>query len=80
MTALLLESAKKYGVDDSQRTRHATFLDYDKDGFLDLLINSTSKSWRLFNIFGPAFKTRIPFKIIQKYRKNHLLKLVKKQE
>ena len=32
------ESAKKYGVDDSQRTRHATFLDYDKDGFLDLFL------------------------------------------
>jgi len=32
------ESAKKYGVDDSQRTRHATFLDYNKDGFLDLFL------------------------------------------
>ena len=32
------ESAKKYGVDDSQRTRHSTFLDYNKDGFLDLLL------------------------------------------
>ncbi len=32
------EEAKAYGVDDSQRTRHATFLDYDKDGFLDLLL------------------------------------------
>jgi hypothetical protein len=32
------ESAKKYGVSDSERTRHATFLDYDKDGFLDLFL------------------------------------------
>lgn len=32
------ESAKKLGVADSQRTRHATFLDYDKDGFLDLFL------------------------------------------
>ena len=32
------ESAKKYGVDNSQRTRGATFLDYDKDGFLDLFL------------------------------------------
>lgn len=32
------ESAKEYGVDDSQRTRHATFLDYDKDGLLDLFL------------------------------------------
>jgi enediyne biosynthesis protein E4 len=32
------ESAKIFGVNDSQRTRHATFLDYDKDGFLDLFL------------------------------------------
>jgi len=32
------ESAQAYGVADEQRTRHATFLDYDKDGFLDLLL------------------------------------------
>lgn len=32
------EEAEKYGVADSQRTRHATFLDYDKDGFLDLFL------------------------------------------
>lgn len=32
------ESAKTYGVDNSDRTRHATFLDYNKDGFLDLLL------------------------------------------
>ena len=32
------ESAKKYGVADSQRTRGATFFDYDKDGFLDLFL------------------------------------------
>ncbi|MEH6679177.1 MAG: VCBS repeat-containing protein [Sediminicola sp.] len=33
-----VESAAKMGVADSQRTRHATFLDYDKDGFLDLFL------------------------------------------
>tara|TARA_R110000823_G_C15950098_1_gene501573 strand:- start:214 stop:3552 length:3339 start_codon:yes stop_codon:yes gene_type:complete len=32
------ESAQKYNVADSQRTRHATFLDYNKDGFLDLFL------------------------------------------
>ena len=32
------EQAEKYGVDDNQRTRHATFLDYDKDGDLDLYL------------------------------------------
>lgn len=33
-----IESAKKYGIANNQRTRHATFLDYDKDGFLDLFL------------------------------------------
>ena len=32
------EQAEQYGVADDQRTRHATFLDYDKDGDLDLYL------------------------------------------
>ena len=32
------ERAKEHGVADTQRTRGATFLDYDKDGFLDLFL------------------------------------------
>lgn len=32
------EQAKAYGVDHDARTRHATFLDYDKDGWLDLYL------------------------------------------
>ncbi|MCX2681631.1 FG-GAP-like repeat-containing protein [Galbibacter sp. EGI 63066] len=32
------ESAEKYGVANTQRTRHATFLDYNKDGHLDLFL------------------------------------------
>lgn len=32
------ECAEKYGIADSSRTRHATFLDYDKDGDLDLFL------------------------------------------
>ncbi len=32
------EEARQYGVDNDQRTRHATFLDYDKDGDLDLFL------------------------------------------
>mgnify|MGYP001791637052 CR=1 FL=1 len=32
------EASAQYGVDNSERTRHATFLDYDKDGDLDLFL------------------------------------------
>jgi len=32
------ERSKEWGVDNSERTRHATFLDYDKDGDLDLFL------------------------------------------
>lgn len=33
-----IESAELYNIDDNQRTRHATFIDYDKDGDLDLFL------------------------------------------
>ncbi len=36
--AKFIEMAEKFGVANSERTRSATFLDYDKDGFLDLFI------------------------------------------
>jgi hypothetical protein len=32
------ESAVKYGVEGDQRTRHATFFDYDRDGDVDLFL------------------------------------------
>ena len=32
------ESAAAYNLDNSERTRHATFLDFDKDGDLDLFL------------------------------------------
>ena len=32
------ERADQYGIADTARTRHASFLDYDKDGDLDLLL------------------------------------------
>ncbi|MCW1953385.1 MAG: VCBS repeat-containing protein [Flavobacteriia bacterium] len=32
------ESAADFGLNDTERTRHASFLDYDKDGLLDLLL------------------------------------------
>ncbi len=32
------ESSMQWGVDNSERTRHATYLDYDKDGDIDLFL------------------------------------------
>ncbi|WP_418603306.1 FG-GAP-like repeat-containing protein [Hwangdonia sp.] len=32
------ELSKAYGLDNSERTRHATFLDYNKDGYLDVFL------------------------------------------
>ncbi len=32
------EASAEYGVDNGERTRHATFLDYDQDGDLDLFL------------------------------------------
>ena len=32
------EKAAAYGLDNSERTRHAGFLDYDNDGWLDLML------------------------------------------
>ena len=32
------ESAAAYGLDNSERTRHAAFMDYDKDGHLDIFL------------------------------------------
>ena len=32
------EEAEKYGLADSERSRGATFIDYDKDGWLDLFV------------------------------------------
>ena len=46
------ESAKKYGVDDSQRTRHATFLDYNKDGLLDLFLLTQPPNPGGYSIFS----------------------------
>ena len=47
------EEAKKYGLDDSERTRNATFIDYNKDGWLDLfLLNQPPNPGNYSPLFG----------------------------
>ncbi len=47
------EMAKVYGVDHNARTRHATFLDYDKDGWLDLyLLNQPPNPGNFSELYG----------------------------
>lgn len=38
-----VDQAKAYGIDDNGHSSHAAFLDYDKDGDLDLFLLSNSK-------------------------------------
>jgi hypothetical protein len=47
------ESAEAYGLADDSRTRHATFIDYDKDGYLDLfLLNQPPNPGNFSDLYG----------------------------
>ncbi len=51
------ESAANYGLDDNARTRHAAFLDYDKDGYLDIfLLNQPPNPGNFSNLYGTDLK------------------------
>jgi len=51
------ESAKAFNIDNSERTRHATFLDYNQDGFLDLfLLNQPPNPGNYSPLFGADLK------------------------
>ncbi|KKM21436.1 hypothetical protein LCGC14_1635460, partial [marine sediment metagenome] len=53
------ESAKAFGVDNSERTRHSTFLDYDNDGFLDLfLLTQPPNPGSYSEFFGTDLKSK----------------------
>ncbi len=48
-----VECAAQYGIDNSERTRHATFLDYDRDGDLDLfLLNQPPNPGNFSDLYG----------------------------
>ena len=47
------EAAAEFGIDNSERTRHALFFDYDKDGHLDLfLMNQPPNPGNYSPMFG----------------------------
>lgn len=47
------ESAEAYGLDDSGRSRHAAFLDYDRDGYSDLFVlNQPPNPGNFSELFG----------------------------
>ncbi len=51
------EMAQEYGIDDPAYSTHSAFLDYDKDGDLDLfVINHSLDKYAMFNEKSPGFK------------------------
>ncbi len=60
------EKAAAYNIDNNQRTRHATFLDYDKDGLLDLFLltqppnpGSLSQYFTADNLLRPEYSLKL---------------------
>ncbi|WP_405410798.1 VCBS repeat-containing protein [Maribacter sp. Asnod1-A12] len=60
------ENAEEYGIANTERTRHATFLDYDKDGLLDLFLltqppnpGSLSKYHNSDNLLLPKYSLKL---------------------
>ncbi len=61
---IFTESAEIYGLADDRRTRHATFLDYNKDGYLDLfLLNQPPNPGNFSELYdikpGPEYAPRL---------------------
>lgn len=60
------EMAAAYNIDNNQRTRHATFLDYNKDGLLDLFLltqppnpGSLSQYFTADNLLLPEYTLKL---------------------
>ncbi len=51
------EMSREYGLDNSERTRHAAFLDYNNDGLLDvLLLNQPPNPGNFSSMYGTDLK------------------------
>jgi hypothetical protein len=57
------EQAAEFGVDHNGRTRHATFLDYDKDGWLDLFLLTQPPNPGNFSDLYDIDKTQAQFSV-----------------
>ncbi len=56
------EQAEKFGIDNNERSRHATFFDYNNDGLLDLfLLNQPPNPGSYSKFFGMNFKNNLQF-------------------
>ncbi len=56
------EQAAKFGIDNDQRTRHATFFDYNNDGLLDLfLLNQPPNPGSYSKFFGIDLKKDLQY-------------------
>lgn len=61
-----VEKAEEYQIANTERTRHATFLDYDKDGHLDLFLltqppnpGSLSQYYNTKNLLIPEYSLKL---------------------
>lgn len=56
------EQSDKFGIDNSERTRHATFFDYNNDGLLDLfLLNQPPNPGSYSKFFGVNLKEDLQY-------------------
>ncbi|WP_271783774.1 VCBS repeat-containing protein [Aquimarina algiphila] len=56
------EESAKFGVDNSERTRHATFFDYNNDGYVDLfLLNQPPNPGSYSKFFGIDLKKDLKY-------------------
>ncbi len=56
------EQSAKFGIDNNQRTRHATFFDYNNDGYVDLfLLNQPPNPGSYSKFFGIDLKNDLKY-------------------
>ncbi|WP_299797758.1 VCBS repeat-containing protein [uncultured Maribacter sp.] len=64
------EKAEAYQIANTERTRHATFLDYDKDGLLDLFLLTQPPNPGSLSQYHNADNLLIPEYVLKLYKNN----------